>query len=265
MFLISMAVIVLLLCWAFFPGFFCDFDPNAQDLGKIMYPPSDSHILGCDWLGRDLFSRLVHASAYSLSIGILSSLICILLPLLISSILFFSSSLTDHCYLFLLDIFLAFPPLLFAILIAASTDGGFYSMLFALVLSGWAGNGRILRSYLLTIKSLEFVQAAVAIGADNKRIFWRHILPNLYSPLIVLFSIKTGTFILAESTLSFLGLGSGDLLSWGAMVNGGRMYLSSVFMISFAPALAIAASVFAFQTAGECLEKISMGVRYGSR
>lgn len=265
LFICSILLLFFLLLCCFFPEFFCSLNPYQQDLNKTFCSCSAQHILGCDWLGRDVFARLVYGAGYSLKIGFLSSLCSIVVPLLICSILFFAPLAIDHCYLFILDIFLAFPPLLFAILVTAVTDGGFYSTIFALILSGWAGNGRILRAYLLGLKTKEFVLAAVALGVSDKNIFWRHVLPNLYSPLLVLFSLKIGTFILAESTLSFLGLGGNDLLSWGTMVNGGKDYLSSFFILSFAPAFMIAISVFAFQIIGESLEKINSGVQYGYR
>ncbi len=256
--ILSLAGSIFLLLLALFPGFFTLHDPNFQDLSKILKPAAQSYPLGFDGLGRDLWSRIVYGARHSLFIGVSVSLITLFIPLLLSSWVLFSKRIVDQAYLMILDLFLVFPPLLLAILIAARhPESSVWDVVLALSLSGWASNGRLVRSYLLEMKSKEFVLAAQAIGAGKLRIYWRHLLPNLYSPLIVLATFRVGTMVLAESTLSFLGLGGGpETISWGWLVYEGKTYLSQSWLISLAPATAIALCVFSFQGLGEILEAL---------
>ncbi|MCJ8344482.1 ABC transporter permease, partial [bacterium] len=221
----------------------------------ILVEASQEYPLGCDWLGRDLWARLVYATRYTLFSGILVSFLTLLIPLFLSAFILFRGSLINHLYLQIVDTFQIFPPLLLAILISSRSDGGFLTIVSALVLSGWAANGRLIRAYLLEIKNRDFVLGAYSLGASDMRIFFKHILPNIVSPLIILFSLRTGMMILAESTLNFLGLGGGDsALSWGAMVYGGKQFIGANFLVSMYPATAIALCVFSFQILGEYFE-----------
>lgn len=253
----SLGVITLLLI-ASFPSLFTSFDPREQDLSRILQPPGMFHLLGSDGLGRDIWSRIVYGTRQSLFIGISVSLSTLVIPLIISSVLIFSSRWLNQLYLAIIDLFLVFPPLLLAILIAArNPEGSVMDIVLALTLSGWASNGRLVRSYLLELREREFVTAAVVIGASNFRIYWRHLVPNLVSPLLILATFRVGTMVLAESTLSFLGLGGGpETISWGWLVSEGKSYLSHSWVLSLAPATAIALSVFSFQGMGETMEAL---------
>jgi peptide/nickel transport system permease protein len=255
LFYASLAVLAVLFLMACFPQLFTSLSPEDTHLEIALSSSHGKYILGCDWLGRDLYTRLVYGARYSLLIGVVVSFITVIVPLLFSSFLFFAPQLWDHFYLMVLDVFQAFPPLLLAILVAASLDLGVFNVILALVLSGWAGNARIIRFCIRKIRSEDYVLSAQAVGAGNFRIFFRHVLPNLYSTLIVLLTIRVGGMILAESTLAFLGLGAVDAVSWGNMVNGGKDYLTSAWQVAVYPASMIAISVFSFQMIGECLEK----------
>ncbi|PCJ21102.1 MAG: hypothetical protein COB02_00510 [Candidatus Cloacimonadota bacterium] len=255
LFLLSVLFLLILVGVAIFPSAFTTYDPFLQNLDLMLLEPNDKHILGCDWLGRDLFSRLIYAARYTLISGMLVSFLTLLIPLLLSGFILFRGNLINGLYLQVVDTFQIFPPLLLAILISSRSDGGFLTIISALVLSGWAANGRLIRAYLLEIKNRDFVLVAYSLGASDFRIFFKHILPNIVSPLIILFSLRTGMMILAESTLNFLGLGGGDeTLSWGAMVYGGKQFIGVNFMVSMYPATAIALTVFCFQVLGEYFE-----------
>ena len=249
-----------MLLMACFPSWFTEYDPYFQDLERILEPPGHEHILGCDGLGRDLYARIVYGTRHSMVIGTLVSLLTLILPLVISSLILFRHPWLDYLYQTVLDIFLVFPPLLLAILIASrNQDNSVWDIVLALTISGWASNGRIIRSYLMEEKNRGFVEAAMAMGASNHRIFWKHMIPNLFSALMVLWTFRVGTMILAEATLSFLGLGGGPgLVSWGWLVYEGKSFMSTSWLISLAPASAIALCVFAFQGLGETLESIFM-------
>ena len=256
--ILSMAGVLGLLMISLFPALFTSIDPRTQDLTRILQPPGLSNALGTDGLGRDVWSRVVFGTRQSLFIGVSVSLTTLVIPLLISSILIFAARWLDQAYLAIIDLFLVFPPLLLAILIAArNPEGSVIDIILALTLSGWASNGRLVRSYLLELRAREFVTAAIVTGASNFRIYWRHLLPNLVSPLIILATFRVGTMVLAESTLSFLGLGGGpETISWGWLVSEGKAYISQSWMLSVAPATAIALCVFSFQGMGETMEAL---------
>ncbi|MCO4783659.1 MAG: ABC transporter permease [Candidatus Cloacimonetes bacterium] len=255
LFIFSFFFLILLILVAIAPNLFTAQDPSLQNLDLILLEANSEHILGCDWLGRDIWSRLIFATRYTILSGMLVSFLTLLIPLLLSGYVLFRGDFINNVYLQIVDTFQIFPPLLLAILISARSDGGFLTIVTALVLSGWAANGRLIRAYLLEIKNRDFVLVAYSLGASDFRIFFKHILPNVISPLIILFSLRTGMMILAESTLNFLGLGGGeDALSWGAMVYGGKQFIGANFLVSLYPATAIALTVFCFQVLGEHLE-----------
>lgn len=254
MLLILMGILVMALS----PELFEPLNPFSQDLEKAFKKPDGLNILGCDQLGRDLYSRIIHGASYSLWIGVSVATITILIPIILSSLVLFSKPIWNQFYLLLLDIFLVFPPLLLAILIAASNDEpSTFQVVVALSLGGWAANGRLVRSYLMQVQEQEFILAAKSVGASDFRIYFFHLLPNILNQLTVLWSFRCGQMILAEATLSFLGLGGGpDNLSWGWLVLEGKAHLTSAWLLSLAPATLIALVVYSFQTLGEVLEKL---------
>ena len=254
------AVLILFLGFllAVFPTLFQPMDPFAQQLDMAFSPSSALNFIGCDHLGRDLYSRIVYGARYSIVIGLSVATITIIIPVIISSIVIFTKPLWNQVYLLVLDIFLVFPPLLLAILITASTsEPNYMHVVLALSLAGWAANGRLIRSYLMQIQGQDFVTAAQSLGASSWRIYFNHLIPNILNQLIVLWSFRCGQMILAEATLSFLGLGGGpDSLSWGWLVLEGKAHLTSAWILSLAPATTIALLVYAFQVLGETLENI---------
>ena len=255
---IALVILFLVLLLAVNPEIFKPMDPFVQQLSMTFSEPGQIHLLGCDHLGRDLYSRLVYGAAHSLWIGLSVATITVIFPVMISSLILFALPVWNHVYLFVLDVFLVFPPLLLAILItASSSEPSSMHVVLALSLAGWAANGRLIRSYLMQIQKQDFVMAAESVGASSWRIYFRHLIPNILNQLSVLWSFRCGQMILAEATLSFLGLGGGpDNLSWGWLVLEGKAHLTSSWTLSLAPATAIALLVYAFQVVGETLEKI---------
>ncbi len=255
---LALSILFLSFLLAVNPGLFGPMDPFSQNLNMTFHGSSAVNLLGCDHLGRDLYSRLVYGTKYSLLIGLSVATITIIFPVIISSLILFSRPVWHQIYLFVLDVFLVFPPLLLAILITASSnEPSWVHVILALSLSGWAANGRLIRSYLMQIQGQDFVLAARSLGASSWRIYFNHLIPNILNQLIVLWSFRCGQMILAEATLSFLGLGGGpDNLSWGWLVLEGKAHLTSAWILSLAPATAIALLVYAFQVVGEALEKI---------
>ena len=255
---IALSILLLGFLLAAYPTIFQPLDPFAQQLHMTFSGPSEANLLGCDHLGRDLYSRIIYGAKYSLLIGLSVATLTIIFPVIISSLILFSRPIWNQVYLFVLDVFLVFPPLLLAILItASSSEPSSVDVILALSLAGWAANGRLIRSYLMQIQGQDFVLAAQSLGASSWRIYFNHLIPNILNQLIVLWSFRCGQMILAEATLSFLGLGGGpDNLSWGWLVLEGKAHLTSAWILSLAPATAIALLVYAFQVVGEALEKI---------
>ncbi|MEE2925352.1 MAG: ABC transporter permease [bacterium] len=255
---IALSILLLGFLLAAYPTIFQPLDPFAQQLHMTFSGPSEANLLGCDHLGRDLYSRIIYGAKYSLLIGLSVATLTIIFPVIISSLILFSTPIWNQVYLFVLDVFLVFPPLLLAILItASSSEPSSVDVILALSLAGWAANGRLIRSYLMQIQGQDFVLAAQSLGASSWRIYFNHLIPNILNQLIVLWSFRCGQMILAEATLSFLGLGGGpDNLSWGWLVLEGKAHLTSAWILSLAPATAIALLVYAFQVVGEALEKI---------
>lgn len=254
----ALIILLIILIMAIIPEWFNPLNPYTQNLDIAFKSADQINLLGCDHLGRDLYSRLIYGAGYSVWIGLSVATITVFFPVLISSLILFSGAFWNHAYLLLLDIFLVFPPLLLAILIAASSaEPDVFQVIMALSLGGWAANGRLIRSYLIQIQEQDFVVAARSIGASDWRIYFKHLLPNIMNQLSVLWSFRCGQMILAEATLSFLGLGGGpENLSWGWLVLEGKAHLTSAWFISLAPATMIAAVVYGFQIAGENLEKL---------
>jgi len=252
---ISVVWLVILAAMAVSPSLFTSHSPFQEDLMRVFQSPDSQHLLGCDALGRDLYARLVFGARQSLTISTVVAFLSILFPLLVSSLILFRGGLWNQLYLMTLDVFLAFPPLLLAILIVANQESsGFAHIVFALFLSSWASNGRILRSYLLELKSSQFVEAAIAMGASSFRIYWVHIFVNLWDRLVLLWALRCASILLAEATLSFLGLGGGpEMVSWGWLVMSSKDYLTTHPLLSILPATMIALTVFSFQVIGRKL------------
>ena len=223
------AVLILFLGFllAIFPALFQPTDPFAQQLDMAFSPSSAVNFFGCDHLGRDLYSRIVYGTKFSLLIGLSVATITIIIPVIINSIVLFTKPIWNQVYLLILDVFLVFPPLLLAILITASSgEPSYIHVVLALSLAGWAANGRLIRSYLMQIQGQDFILAARSLGASSCRIYFSHLIPNILNQLIVSWSFRCGQMILAEATLSFLGLGGGpDNLSWGWLVLEGKAHL----------------------------------------
>lgn len=225
-------------------------DGTSQNLGLILSPGTKEHLLGTDWLGRDVLQRLVHGAWSTLGTGILAALINLVLACFCLPPILFGGSRWDRRVSLMVDFFQAIPPLLAAILLAYFLEAGRGGVLLALCFSGWTMAARVLRSQALEIRQSEWFEAAIALGARNRELFFRHAWPNLLPTLLSLLPILVAQMVLAEATLAFLGLGSPDGLSWGAQIYGALPYLSIRPELVLFPCLAIALNVFAMGRLG---------------
>ncbi len=230
------------------------YDPIAIDLGQILRPPSRAHWLGTDDSGRDVLSRVLWAARVSMTIAVVIRLVTLLIGIVIGAVAGFYEGWVDTTIMRGVEILLAFPGLLLLIGLASALGPGFLSLLVAFSVTGWTTTARLVRGKLLSIKRDEYMEAARAIGASTRALIFRHALPNAMGPVIVTGTIGVAGIILAEASLSFLGLGiQPPTPTWGAMIAQGRAFLTIGWWASFFPGLAIALAVFGFNLFGDAL------------
>ena len=243
----------LLVAAALLAPFLAPADPAAQDLPARLAAPSRSHWMGTDELGRDVTARVLYGARISLFVALSVVCGCGLTGLLIGMLAGYAGGWFDRFVnTVLINTFLSFPGVLLAIAFAAFFGPGIGKIILALVITGWAGYARLARAQVLKVKELEFVLAARSLGASPVRIMTRHLLPNILQPVLIQATIGIAGAILAESTLSFLGLGVlAPVPSWGAMLNDARGHLFDAPHLVVFPALAVMIAVLAFNLLGD--------------
>ena len=231
------------------------FNPASIDLVHRLEGPSAAHWAGTDELGRDTFSRLVWGARVSLAVSVSVVAVSLALGLVFGGLAGYLGGWVDTALTtFAMNTFLALPGILLAIAFAAFLGAGFTNLVLALAIGGWAGYARLVRAQVMAVREREYVEAARALGGGGLRIFFRHILPNIVQPVLVQASIGMAGVILAEATLSFLGLGiPAPAPSWGAMLNDARLHLFDAPHLVLFPAVAVACSVLGFNLLGDGL------------
>jgi peptide/nickel transport system permease protein len=210
--------------------------------------------LGSDQLGRDTFSRMIHGARITLLVSVFAVLVSGIVGVAAGLAAGFRGGMTDAIILRLIDMQLAFPLILLVIAVVAVVGPSLTNLIIVMGLSGWPRFARIVRGSVLTVRHLEFVDAARAIGASRARVMMHHILPNIVSAIIVYASFEVARMILLEATLSFLGLGvQPPTPTWGGMISEGRRYLNQSWTVALAPGIAIAALILAFNIVGDAL------------
>lgn len=224
--------------------------------------PSMKFLLGTDEIGRDIFSQILYAVKISLNIAVLATVFSLFAGTFIGIISATSSKKIDNLIMRIVDMFLAFPDLLFAIGIAVSLGAGFLSVIIAITFSRWAGISRLIRAVILDVKEKEFVLCAKSLGASKSYIILKHLLPQCIPVLAISFSLGISGAMLSESSLSFLGLGiQSPIPSLGRMVDKGREFITLMPVYSLAPALVIAWLIFLFNFLGDCLQE-KLNIRF---
>ena len=230
------------------------YGPNEQDITQRLQAPGLSHLLGTDEVGRDILSRLIFGARISLLVGVIAVGVSCPLGVLVGLVAGYTGRRTDDVLMRITDIQLAVPTILLAIAVVAVLGPGLWNVILTLSVTGWTLYARLTRGEALTIKSRDFVQAARATGAGDVRIMVRHVLPNVVSPVIVVAVFAVANMIILEATLSFLGLGvEPRVVTWGRMLNGGRLYLSTAWWLTAFPGLAIFVTVLAVNLLGDHL------------
>ena len=243
---------ICLVAVAVFAGRLCPYDPYAQDLSLSYQAPSAAHIMGTDAYGRDMFSRVIVGARASILSTL--ALVCIitLVGTAIGTISGFIGGKVDAIVMRVSDFFLAFPGLVFALAVAALLGGGVLNAIIALAVISWPKYARVARSQTLSLKVSSFVQAAVLAGDNPPQIIFRHILPNIFGPILVTAMLDIGTMTMELAGLSFLGLGAQPpIAEWGSMMSSGRSMLQTYPWVVLSPGIAIFISVVIFNLLGD--------------
>ena len=254
-FWLSAAALGIILIAAVFAERLAPYGPNEQDILKRLQPPGiPGHVLGTDEVGRDILSRLIHGARISLLIGVIAVGVSCPLGVLVGLVAGYAGRRTDDVLMHITDIQLAIPTILLAIAVVAVLGPGLPNVIITLSVTGWTLYARLVRGQTMTVKTRDFVQAARANGAGDARIVLRHVLPNVFSPVIVVAVFAVANMIVLEATLSFLGLGvEPSVVTWGRMLNGGRLYLNTAWWLTAFPGLAIFVTVLAVNLLGDHL------------
>ena len=251
----GVALVILFVILAVFAPWIAPQDPASIHLPARLDPPSSAHWFGTDELGRDILSRTIYGARISMLVGSCVVLTSLGVGLIIGSIAgYYGGAIDRFVNVVLMNAFLSFPGILIAIAFVAFRGPGIFNLVVALSLGGWVGYARLVRGQVLAAREREFVEASRALGASDLRIIVRHILPNIIQPVIVQAAIGMAGAILAEATMSFLGLGvPPPTASWGAMLNDGRVYLFEAPHLVLFPALAVMLAVLSFNFIGDAL------------
>ncbi|MFZ0479831.1 MAG: ABC transporter permease [Terriglobales bacterium] len=252
---IGVVLIALFVGCALFAPQIAPYDAARIDLPTRLDPPSAQHVCGTDELGRDILSRLIWGARISMLVG--SSVVAgsLFLGLIIGSLAgYYGGAIDRFVNIVLMNAFLSFPGILIAIAFVAFRGPGVFNLILALSLGGWVGYARLVRAQVLAVREREFVEAARALGAGDFRIVLTHILPNIIQPVIVQAAIGMAGAVLAEATMSFLGLGvPPPTASWGSMLNDARSHLFDAPHVVIFPAVTVMFAVLAFNFIGDAL------------
>ena len=247
-------LLVFLLC-ALLAPLLAPHDPAQLNLGARLTPPSAAHWFGTDELGRDVLSRTLYGARVSLTVAFAVVALSLTAGLVLGLLAgFYGGWLDTVINLYLTNAFLALPGILLAVAFVAFLGPSLFNLICALALAAWVNYARLVRAQVMAVKQREFVQAARSLGAGDLRLMLRHILPNILQPLLVQAAIGMAAAVLAEATLSFLGLGvQPPTATWGAMLNDARSHLFESPYLIFFPAAAVALCVLAFNLVGDGL------------
>jgi peptide/nickel transport system permease protein len=257
-FMLGGLIVVLFLLLAFFPQLFSQYNPTQGDLANSrLLPPSAMHWFGTDDLGRDVFSRVVYGARVSLQVGLISVGIALVIGSLIGVIAGYFGGVLGEILMRVIDILLAFPSILLAILIVAILGPGLTNAMIAIGVVNVPLYARLLRSTTLQVRNQEYIEAAQALGSGHTRIIATHILPNCLSPLIVQATLGIGAAILETAGLSFLGLGAQPPTpEWGTMLSNAKDFIRTAPWTLTFPGIAITMVVIAFNLMGDGLRDL---------
>jgi len=251
---IGAIIVLLLITISLLASFIAPYNPTTIDVYNVLSPPDKTHLLGTDDLGRDLLSRIIWGSRVSLKVGFVAVGIAIMIGIVIGSVAGFYGGRVDAILMRFVDIMLAFPTFFLILAVIAILEPNIFTIMAVIGVTSWMDVARLVRAEFLTLKERDFVDAAKAIGINNTRLIFRHILPNALSPVFVAATFGVGGAILIESGLSFLGLGvQPPDPSWGNILTAGKDNIEIAWWLSLYPGLAILITVLSYNLVGEGL------------
>lgn len=255
--LIGLALVAIVVFGAVFAPVLTPYSPEEADLLNRLEPPSIEHPLGTDQLGRDLLTRLLYGARVSLSIAVSVVVITLVIGTAVGVVAGYAGGRIDEALMRIVDILIAFPGILLALVIAGILGPSLVNIMIALAVVGWTTYARIIRGSVLSIKNQEYIKAAQLMDVSRTRIILRHVLPNVITPVVVLATMDMAYVILGTAGLSFLGLGAQPPTpEWGTMLASGRNYLQTAWWIVNFPGLAIVITVFGFNLLGDGLRDV---------
>jgi len=251
----GLVLVTIFVIFALFAPWIAPQNPAHIDLPNRLEPPSSAHWCGTDELGRDILSRLIYGARISMFVGSSVVIGSLFLGLVVGSIAgYYGGRIDRFVNVVVMNAFLSFPGILLAIAFVAFRGPGIFNLVLALSLGGWVGYARLVRAQVLATREREFVEASRALGASDWRVIVHHILPNIIQPVIVQAAIGMAGTILAEATMSFLGLGvPPPTASWGSMLNDARSHLFDAPHLVLFPAAAVMLAVLSFNFIGDAL------------
>jgi len=254
------AVVLLFVLVGLFGPVFAPLDPNKQELTAMMKAPQGLgalHVLGTDNLGRDIFSRVIHGSRVSLLVAFAVVFVSGFVGIGLGAISGYFGGKIDFAIQKLVEVVWAFPPLLLGITIMAFLGQGLFNLILALVAQRWIPYCRVVRGQTLSLRSREFVTAAQCLGATNRQIIIRHVIPNLIQTSLVIGTFAMASSIIAEASLSFLGVGvPPEIPTWGTMLADARIYISTAWWLPLFPGLCIFITVLGINLLGDALRDL---------
>jgi len=251
---IGVVLLVLMVIACFIGPFLSPYGKNDIDLTKMYAGPSVDHWLGCDAMGRDILTRLLYGGQYSLILGLITATISSIVSILIGCIAGYFGGATETLIMRFMDVWSALPAMLLAIMVSAVLGAGFFATVIALTVGGIAGGVRMTRGQILAERKKEYIEAAESINCSKLSIMFKHLLPNVVQPMIIIATMNIGATIMMAAGLSYIGLGiQPPTPEWGAMLADGRAYIRlHPHMITF-PGIAIALTVLAVNLIGDGL------------
>lgn len=244
----------LIILTAIFAPVLAPHDPSIINLAGQLNGPSDEYLLGQDQDGRDILSNIIYGTRISLKVGIFTVLISLIIGTFLGTMSGYYGGIVDQLFMRVVDIFQAFPGILLAISVTAVLGPSLNNVIIALCVVGWVNYARLIRGQFLSLRELDYVQAARAIGVKNYKIIFKHMLPNTLAPLVVQATFGMAVAILAEASLSFLGIGApAGTPSWGLMLNNGARYLLKASHLATFPGIAIMLTVLSLNFMGDGL------------
>jgi len=254
---ICLSILILIALLAIAAPLISPFDPNAIDLKDNLQPPSSSHLLGTDYLGRDVLCRLLYGAKTSFTIALSVVILALSLGIVLGGVAGYFGGLADETISRIIDLFLSFPSIIFALAIIGALGSSVLNLVLALAMVHWASYARLMRGQTLSIKNNDYVSSAKVIGASDRRILFKHILPNALAPVIVLATLDMGHVILSAAALSFLGLGiPPSIPEWGSMLNAGKEFMRTDPYLTIFPGMAITLTVVLFSLLGDSFREV---------